>query len=332
MQVMTIEFARNVLRPRPAPTRASSTRTTPHPVIDLMDDPARASPTWAARCASAPTSAKLEPGSQVARGLRRGGRLRAPPPPLRVQPQVPRAGSRSSGFVCSGTSPDDRLVEFIELDGPPVLGRHPGPPRVQEPPRPPAPAVPGVRRRRRWPAPRAATRTSPTSTSTGCRTPRRRPPRRRRDRRRDGRRAVPPPRRAASSTPGTSSPLAGRHLRGARRLDVRRATSSTTRARCRWCRCTTTAPSCSCASTGRPLDDRPARDPRRQARRGRRAARGHRRPGAGRGGRPAGPGASSSWPSSTTRRASATSTRYVFLGHRPHRGRHRPARAWRRST
>ena len=65
-----------------------------------------------------------------------------------------------AGLVCSGTSPDDRLVEFIELppSHAPVLRGHPGAPRVQEPARPAAPAVRRVRAGRAAPGPRAACR------------------------------------------------------------------------------------------------------------------------------------------------------------------------------
>ena len=56
----------------------------------------------------------------------------------------------SAGLVCSGTSPDERLVEAIELsrDRASVLRRLPVPPGVQVAARAPGAAVPGVRRRR----------------------------------------------------------------------------------------------------------------------------------------------------------------------------------------
>ena len=49
-------------------------------------------------------------------------------------------------MVLSGQSPDGRLVEIVELDGPPVVRGQPVPPRVQEPAGAPAPAVRRVRR------------------------------------------------------------------------------------------------------------------------------------------------------------------------------------------
>ena len=89
-------------RASPAPTRASSTRQTPHPVIDLMDDPARRHRHGRHH---APRRLRRRAAARVAggRGLRRDGRLRAPPPPLRVQPPLPQPASRAPGFVCSGT-------------------------------------------------------------------------------------------------------------------------------------------------------------------------------------------------------------------------------------
>ena len=50
-----------------------------------------------------------------------------------------------AGLVCSGTSPDDRLVEIDRAARPPVLRRLPVPPGVQVAPAAPAAAVPRVR-------------------------------------------------------------------------------------------------------------------------------------------------------------------------------------------
>ena len=54
----------------------------------------------------------------------------------------------AAGLRVSGTSPDERLVEVIELDDHPVLRRVAVPPRVQVAARAPGAAVPRVRRRR----------------------------------------------------------------------------------------------------------------------------------------------------------------------------------------
>jgi CTP synthase len=153
MQAMTIEFARNVL----GLTGANSTEfdpSTPHPVIDLMDDQRDVTDKGGTMRLGAYYAVLARPG-RGGRRLRRARRQRAPPPPLRVQP-LPRR-FEAAGFVCSGTSPDGRLVEFIELADHPFWVGHPGPPRVQEPPRPTAPAVPRADRCGRpgcatWPA------------------------------------------------------------------------------------------------------------------------------------------------------------------------------------
>ena len=209
---------------------------------------------------------------------------------------------------------------------PPVLGRHAGPPRVQEPPEPAGAAVPGVRRRRAGsgrgsqPAPHPARSRAGLGRTDGARL-------------RSGGRAgafrqARPSRR---STRAPSSPLARRHLRRARRRAVR------ARHRAPPGRGVGGAAARRRGRAGAPVPGRarprPARDPGRQARR-RRASRPRTTaaPRAGRGGRAAGPAGSSCWPSSTTRRASATSSSHMFLGHRPDRGRRRPRRASRRST
>ena len=49
-------------------------------------------------------------------GLRQGRGLRAAPAPLREFNPRYRGKFEGTGFVCSGESPDGRLVEFIELD------------------------------------------------------------------------------------------------------------------------------------------------------------------------------------------------------------------------
>ena len=53
-----------------------------------------------------------------------------------------------AGLIVCGTSPDERLVEVVELRRPPVLRRLAVPPRVQVAPRAPVAAVPRLRRRR----------------------------------------------------------------------------------------------------------------------------------------------------------------------------------------
>ena len=112
MQVMTIEFARNVL----GMLGANSTEfdpSTQHPVIDLMHDQRDVTDKGGTMRLGA-FYAVLQPGSKVAA--------------LYGEPVVSERHRHryelnynlhnrfeDKGFICSGTSPDRRLVEFIEL-------------------------------------------------------------------------------------------------------------------------------------------------------------------------------------------------------------------------
>jgi CTP synthase len=60
----------------------------------------------------------------------------------------------AAGLRLAGLSPDKRLVEIIEIDGPPVLCRQPIPPRVQVAPQPAPPALRRLHQSRRQRAPR----------------------------------------------------------------------------------------------------------------------------------------------------------------------------------
>jgi len=112
LQVMTIEFARNVL----GMTGANSTEMDPatdYPVIDLMLDQRDIADKGGTMRLGA-YYAVLKPGSQVAAAYGE---------PVVSERHRHRFEFNSNyknrfeaaGFVCSGTSPDKRLVEFIEL-------------------------------------------------------------------------------------------------------------------------------------------------------------------------------------------------------------------------
>jgi CTP synthase len=112
MQVMTIEFARDVL----GLVGANSTEfdpSTPHPVIDLMDTQ-RDVVDMGGTMRLGAYYAVLTPGTKVHAAYGE---------PVVSERHRHRyefnSGYRSrfeaAGFVCSGTSPDKRLVEFIEL-------------------------------------------------------------------------------------------------------------------------------------------------------------------------------------------------------------------------
>ena len=112
MQVMTIEYARNVL----AMTGANSTEfdaATQFPVIDLMESQ-RGVTTKGGTMRLGAYIAQLTPGSQVARIY--GAEIVSERHRHRYEFN-PRYRSRfdGSGLACTGTSPDGLLVEFIEL-------------------------------------------------------------------------------------------------------------------------------------------------------------------------------------------------------------------------
>ncbi|WP_116998415.1 CTP synthase [Desertimonas flava] len=112
LQTMTIEFARNVV----GLTGANSTEfdpTTPHPVIDLMHDQRDVSDKGGTMRLGA-YYAVLEPGTKVAAAY--GEQVVSERHRHRWEFNANyRARLAEHGFVCSGTSPDRRLVEFIEL-------------------------------------------------------------------------------------------------------------------------------------------------------------------------------------------------------------------------
>jgi CTP synthase len=116
LQMMTIEYARNVL----GLAGANSTevdRSTPHPVIDLMDAQREVTDMGGTmRLGTYP--AKLKAGSKVAEAYGADLVYERHRHRWEFNPHY-RSRFEGSGLVCSGVSPDDRLVEFVELDGHP---------------------------------------------------------------------------------------------------------------------------------------------------------------------------------------------------------------------
>ncbi|QGG95227.1 CTP synthase [Actinomarinicola tropica] len=141
MQVMTVEYARNVL----GLTGANSTefdRQTPHPVIDLMDTQRDVTDMGGTMRLGAYV-AELAPGSQVAELY---GKTVVSERHRHRYEFNPRYRSKFDGtdFVCSGTSPDGRLVEFIELDGHPFWVGTQAHPEFKSRPDRPAPLFDGL--------------------------------------------------------------------------------------------------------------------------------------------------------------------------------------------
>jgi CTP synthase len=112
LQMMTIEYARNVL----GLVGANSTENdpaTPHPVIDLMETQRDVTDMGGTmRLGAYP--AELVPGSIVAEAYEKLVVTERHRHRYEFNSRY-RGKFEGSGFVCSGSSPDGRLVEFIEL-------------------------------------------------------------------------------------------------------------------------------------------------------------------------------------------------------------------------
>lgn len=116
MQVMTVEFARNVV----GLTDANSTEfnaATPHPVIDLMNDQREVTDKGGTMRLGA-YYAVLAPGTKVANAY--GEPVVSERHRHRYEFNSNYRGRiEEAGLLCSGTSPDKRLVEFVELENHP---------------------------------------------------------------------------------------------------------------------------------------------------------------------------------------------------------------------
>jgi CTP synthase len=136
MQVMTIEY-----RPqRLGLDRANSSEFdphTPHPVIDLMDAQRGVTDKGGTMRLGA-YIAELEPGSKVAEayGTRWSQNVTAT---ATSSIRAIAASSTRRDLSCSGTSPDHRLVEFIELRDHPFWVATQGHPEFKSRPTRPAP-------------------------------------------------------------------------------------------------------------------------------------------------------------------------------------------------
>ncbi|HVF75477.1 MAG TPA: CTP synthase [Acidimicrobiales bacterium] len=116
LQVMVIEYARSVVGLTAANSREFDSRS-PYLVIDLMDEQREVVEMGGTmRLGSYP--ARLRAGSQVAAAYGDTLVYERHRHRYEVNPRH-RKRLEDAGLVCSGTSPDDRLVEFIELPGHP---------------------------------------------------------------------------------------------------------------------------------------------------------------------------------------------------------------------
>jgi CTP synthase len=116
LQVMVIEFARNVAGLAGANSREFDS-VAPHPVIDLMDEQ-REVVEMGGTMRLGVFPARLLRGSQVALAYGEELVYERHRHRFEVNPGY-RHRLEDAGMRCSGTSPDERLVEFIELPGHP---------------------------------------------------------------------------------------------------------------------------------------------------------------------------------------------------------------------
>jgi CTP synthase len=116
MQVMTVEFARNVVGLKDA-NSTEFNAATPHPVIDLMNDQREVTDKGGTMRLGA-YYAVLTPGTKVANAY--GEPVVSERHRHRYEFNSNyRARIEDAGLLCSGTSPDKRLVEFVELENHP---------------------------------------------------------------------------------------------------------------------------------------------------------------------------------------------------------------------
>ena len=139
MQVMTIEFARNVLGLSGANSSEFDTQdsTTPYPVIDLMDNQ-RGVTDMGGTMRLGAYVAVLEEDSQVADVYGELVVSERHRHRYEFNPKF-RTKFEEAGFRCSGTSPDGLLVEFIELDDHPFWIGTQAHPELKSRPNRPAP-------------------------------------------------------------------------------------------------------------------------------------------------------------------------------------------------
>jgi CTP synthase len=117
LQVMVVDVARNLAGLAGANSREFDSRT-PHPVIDLMPEQADVVDKGGTmRLGSYP--ALLAAGSQIAEIYGASAVTERHRHRYEVNPRY-RGRLEAAGLRCSGTSPDDRLVEFVELSGHPL--------------------------------------------------------------------------------------------------------------------------------------------------------------------------------------------------------------------
>jgi len=134
LQVMVIELARDLAGLTGANSREFDSLT-PHPVIDLMPEQAGVTDKGGTMRLGA-YQAKLLPGSAVAQAYGTESVTERHRHRYEFNPRYKKI-LEQAGLSCSGTSPDGRLVEFVELPGHPFwLGTQAHPEFKSRPDRP----------------------------------------------------------------------------------------------------------------------------------------------------------------------------------------------------
>ena len=139
LQVMIIEVARSLAGLEGANSREFDP-TTPHPVVDLMDDQNDVVDKGGTMRLGS-YGAQLLAGSQVAKAYGTEVVSERHRHRYEVNPRY-RTRLEEAGLVCSGHVARRPAGGVHRAPRPPLLGGHPGPPGVQEPSRPPPPALP----------------------------------------------------------------------------------------------------------------------------------------------------------------------------------------------
>ena len=136
LHTMVIEYARDVLGLEGA-NSSEFDSSTPHPVIDLMDAQREVTDKGGTMRLGAYV-AELVPGSQVAQAYGRDVVSERHRHRYEFNPRY-RTRFEEGGLLCSGESPDGRLVEFIELPGHPFWVATQAHPELKSRPERPAP-------------------------------------------------------------------------------------------------------------------------------------------------------------------------------------------------
>jgi CTP synthase len=136
MHVMAVDFARNVLGLEGAHSSEMDPQT-PHPVIDLMESQRRLTELGGTMRLGA-YIAELRAGSQVAAIYGKEVVSERHRHRYEFNPRY-RGKFEANGLLCTGVSPDNRLVEFVELEGHPFWVGTQAHPEFKSRPNRPAP-------------------------------------------------------------------------------------------------------------------------------------------------------------------------------------------------